>query len=850
MGSRIGVDIGGTFTDFIVMDDEGNLDVYKTPSTPSAPEEAVFSGINDLAAEAGASVDTYLSDVDVFIHGTTIATNTVIQRNGPKMGLLHTDGFRDILALRDGHKPDDRYDLHMPPPDPFIPRYLRLGVEERVLASGETELPLSEESVREALATFRDNGVESVAVSLLWSMLDPAHEQRVGEIIREELPEAYVALSSDILPAIREWPRTCATVLSGYVGPVLGGYLTKVSDYLHENGYRYDLLIMQLTGGSASVTEIEKRPSLAIGSGPAAGPPAGLVIGAEEDEKNLMVVDMGGTSFEVSLITDGAFTMSREIAIDDMPVGVAAVDTESIGAGGGSIAWVDAGGMLRVGPRSAGAAPGPACLGQGGEEPTVTDANLILGYLNPDFYLGGRMKLDVELANAAMGRVAEPLGLDVVEAAAAVYRIVNTNMVGAMRAVSVMRGVDPRDYTVIVGGGAGGTHAAKIAAELGVKKAICPVVSSGLCAFGMLVADVRHSYLTTYPSATDDLDVDRVNQVMAEMEEQALSELEAEGFERAQITLERFVDAKYPYQINEIMIPVMPGKLSGDAGSQLADTFHEIHERLYTYCVREMSVGFSGWHVVAVGHLPSVPLKREQTNGHPTSAAVKETRSVYFPENGDYVDTRVFDGEKLQAGMVLEGPAIAELPTTTLVIFPGHTLAVNEFGDFTIEIPQDPAVAGVRAVGSPPRLALDPVWRSLARAQRVGAQRRSAEHAARRRREPNAHDRDKHSCERERAGRIATGNLDDDRHGWDQEQDRRRTRGLHPVEDDEQDQERYCCNRAYPDHGQPEARRRPVRPRSAGYGESHGQQNNCANRVLDHAYADHVRAGAVAHHGA
>jgi N-methylhydantoinase A len=686
MGLRIGVDIGGTFTDFIVVD-ESRVRVYKTPSTPSAPERAIFTGIEELAEERNQSVTEYLTDVDLFIHGTTIATNTVIQRNGPKTGVIHTEGFRDILFLRDGFKPD-RYNLHMPPPDDFVPRYLRAGVSERVLYSGDVERPLDEESVRSALETFRDAGVESVAVSLLWSIVNPGHEQRVAELIREELPDAYVALSSEILPALREYPRTCATVLSAYVGPVLGGYLTKLAGYLRDNGYRYDLLIMQITGGSASVVEIEKRPVLAIGSGPAAGPPGGMAIGAARGDENLMVIDMGGTSFEVSVITDGRFTMSRDAEIEGVPLGVAAVDLQSVGAGGGSIAWVDPGGMLRVGPRSAGADPGPACYGQGGVEPTVTDANVILRYLNPDFFLGGRMKLDPAAAHEAMARVADPLGLDTVEAAAAVYRIVNTNMVAAMRAVSVMRGIDPRDYTVVVGGGAGGTHAAKIAEELAIGRVICPQVAGGLCAFGMLVADVRHTYLVTLPTSTARFDPARINEVFEGMERQAVAELAAQGFARSDITLARAADAKYPYQINELMIPVPDGKLGPSHADEIAAIFHDEHERLYTYCVRDMPVDLNAWRVFATGRLPELSLDRMASHGTTAVSALKSTRAVFFDGADGYVDTPVFDGETLEAGTVIEGPAIAEMPTTTLVVFPGHQLIVEEAGNSVITIPR------------------------------------------------------------------------------------------------------------------------------------------------------------------
>lgn len=685
MSIRLGIDIGGTFTDFTMIDADGNVRVFKTLSTPAAPEAAIKTGIAEIAADDGTTVSELLGNVELLIHGTTIALNTVLKRDGPKLGVLHTEGFRDVLYLRDGHKPD-RYNLQMAPPEPLVPRHLRLGVKERINYRGEIAEPLDESTVRHALRVFKSEGIESIAVSLLWSMLNREHEARVLEIIREELPEAYVALSSDILPAIREYPRTSATVLSAYVGPVLGSYLSRLEQYLRQNGYRKELLIMQVTGGPAVVSEIERRPVLAIGSGPAAGPAGALAIGGDA-ERNLMLVEMGGTSFDVSLITDGAMPMSKEIEIGELPLGVSAVDVHSVGAGGGSIAWIDAGGMLRVGPQSAGAEPGPACYGLGGTAPTVTDANLILGYLNPENFLGGRMTLDQTAAEQAMQAIADQLDLDVVEAAAAVYRIVNAEMVGAMRAVSVMRGVDPREYVAVVGGGAGGTHAAKIAQELGMRKAICPLVAGGLCSFGMLAADVRQSYLTTYPTNTAKLDPDEANELFDKMERRARAELRAQGFEDADIELHRFIDGKYPYQMHEITVPAPAGPLTATAIGALANSFHDEHERLYTYCLREMSVDINGWRVIAIGKLPPLPLHEQQAGPADPTPAERASRAVYFEEAGDYVSVRVFDGELLRPGMIVDGPAVAELPTTTVVVFPGHRLAVNRAGDYHIDIP-------------------------------------------------------------------------------------------------------------------------------------------------------------------
>ena len=687
MGMRLGIDIGGTFTDFILATEAGGLEVWKTPSTPAAPEQAVFDGVRDLARQQGLDVAQFVSRCDHIIHGTTIATNTIINRSGPRMGILHTEGFRDILYLRDGHKPD-RYNLQLLPPEPLIPRHLRLGVFERMLYTGEVEESLDEDSVRRALAHFKEEGVDSVAVCLMWSMINPAHERRIAAILSEEMPDAYTALSTDILPRIREYPRACATVLSAYVGPVIKDYLTKIAEFFRDNGYQKDLLIMQVTGGSARVPEIQKRPVLAVGSGPAAGPPASVFIGHRHGEQNQMLIEMGGTSFEVSMITDGEIPMSTDIEIAGFPLGVAAVDIHSIGAGGGSMAWIDPGGMLRVGPQSAGAAPGPACYGQGGTVPTVTDANLILGYINPENFLGGRMTLDRVAAERALTAIGDRLDMSAVETAAAIYRIINTEMVGAMRAVSVMRGVDPRGYTVVVGGGAGGAHAAKIAQELGVSKAICPTIAGGLCAFGMLAADVGHAYLTTRPMNTGDMDISTVNAIYDEMAAQAQAELKMQGFAAEDIKTTRFADAKYPYQTHEIIVPIPSGPLGEDDIERLANSFHDAHERLYTYSLRDMPVDMNGWRVTATGQLPPLLLEEQTLGPEDPSPAKSGIRPLYFPDHDGFTDTNIYAGQALEPGMTVRGPAVVELPTTTIVVFPGHTLKVSTYGDFYIEIPQ------------------------------------------------------------------------------------------------------------------------------------------------------------------
>src|SRR5712691_6369600 len=454
MGYAVGVDIGGTFTDFVLVDGEQRVTVMKEPTTPSEPARGVLAGLRRLADEWGVALEQLVGDIDVFVHGTTIATNTVIQRNGPKVGLLCTGGHRDILALRDGLK-WERFNLHMDPPDPFVPRRLRRGIRERIDYSGAVVEPLDEGSVLSVLDDFRSEGVESVAVALLWSVVNGNHERRVAELVQTHLG-TDVVVSSDVLPMIREWPRTSATVLSAYIKPGISAYLTELEDELRRLGFRHRMLVMQATGGTSTIPEIQRRPIYAMGSGPAAGPAAGAAVAREFGWTSFITTDMGGTSFDVGLVTDGLPHTTKEVQVDHLPIGIQALEIHSIGAGGGSIAWIDPGGALRVGPRSAGSNPGPAAYGLGGLEPTVSDADLVLGYLDEGNLLGGTLRLRRDLAEQAIERhVAVHLGKTVPEAAYAAFSVVNHNMVEAIKVLSVQRGIDPRDYALIVGGGAG-----------------------------------------------------------------------------------------------------------------------------------------------------------------------------------------------------------------------------------------------------------------------------------------------------------------------------------------------------------------------------------------------------------
>ena len=578
------------------------------------------------------------------MHGSTIATNTLIQRNGARVGLVCSKGFRDTLYFRDGFK-WGRFNRHLQHPRDFVDRFLRLGVDERIDVRGDILRPLNEQDVRDVAVTFRQVGVEAIAVALLWSIVNDKHERRVAEILTEELPDIPVLLSSDVLPEIREWERTSATVLSAYVLPKIAGYLSEFESFLTDNGLTKRPLIMQINGGCATPDQVLARPVNAVASGPAAAPAAGTHYGLSIGARDLITIDMGGTSFDVCLIRDGAAAMSRSMQIEYAPIGVPGVEVHSIGAGGGSIAWVDSGGALRVGPQSAGARPGPACYGLGGDEPTVTDANLALGRLSEDAFLGGRRTLESELAREALRtRVAEPLGLSVEDAAAGVVRVVNANMVDAIKEVSVQRGIDPRGFALVVGGGAGGLHAGQLAAQLGIKRVLIPAEAGVLCSFGMTVTDVRHDHSRALHTLSSEIAPEKMEALLADLEVSARATLRADGFDDDQMELRRFVDARYPNQVHELTIPV-PSELVDlpDAQAEIEKIFHAQHEQQFTYSIESLPIEIIHWRVAGVGSPGERRAAPPVAAGEPSLAAVPaRERLVHFDEQQDLVAAPIF----------------------------------------------------------------------------------------------------------------------------------------------------------------------------------------------------------------
>ncbi|MCI0864104.1 MAG: hydantoinase/oxoprolinase family protein, partial [Chloroflexi bacterium] len=511
----IGIDVGGTFTDFVVAQEGRPPRYFKTASTPNDPSEGLMTGLNDAASAHGLSLEDFLASADMIIHGSTVATNTLVERKGAKVGLITTDGFRDLLEMREGLK-EDRYNLRMTPVEPLVPRYLRAEASERVLADGSVKVALDEDALNAVLDGLKDEGVESLAVCFLFSYLNPAHEDRVGEIIQAKFPGMYTSLSSQVIPQIKEFDRLSTTVINSYVGPVLGRYLESLQERLKSFRQAGDFLIMQSNGGVAPIEDSHRLAVRSILSGPAGGVSGAAAYGRLVGASDIIAFDMGGTSTDISLIEDGEPHLSTEKFEGGWKISVPMIDIHTMGAGGGSIASVGPGGIMKVGPESAGALPGPASYGKGGELPTVTDANLALGYLNPDNFLGGSAKLQKDLAEKAVAEhVAQPLGLSMLEAAEGVSTVVSTSIAEGIRLMSVQRGVDPRRFTMLAFGGAAGLQAGKVARQLQVEKVIIPAAAAVLSAHGMLSTDLKYDYSRSYPAALVGIDLDSVKKIVA-----------------------------------------------------------------------------------------------------------------------------------------------------------------------------------------------------------------------------------------------------------------------------------------------------------------------------------------------
>ena len=684
---KIGIDVGGTFTDIVVQDQSGTMAHGKVPSVPGDESKAVISALALMAEREKNSLPAFLAEVEVINFGTTVATNAMLQHRGVPTAMLTTRGFRDILELRRGYK-EVLFDIRLPPPQQIVRREWRLPITERVDYTGAVVTALHEEEVRAVAGKITGGRIRAIAICFLNSYLNGEHERRAAEILRQCCPDVDIHLSCDVLPKIREFERFSTTVVNAFLSPLLRNYLDRLMAELRSNGFRKQLLVMQSNGGTASPEQAGRLGCAALLSGPAGGVSAAVRIGESCGARNVIGVDMGGTSYDVSLVRDGSPETRTESWFNRSFVGLPMLGIHTIGAGGGSIAWIDNGGALRVGPQSAGARPGPACYGKGGQDATVTDAFLYLGYLNPDFFLGGRMKIAPDAAARAIQvNVADKLSMSPDEAAFSIFRIINNNLSNGIRYVSVAQGHDPRDFALMSFGGAGSVTATLQARDLGIGKVLVPRTASVFCALGELMADLRVSQIHAVAGRVEMVPAEELSERLEDLASTARDEIA--GVSGVQgIRIERHAEMRYVGQVHELPTPMVAAVNMSVSLEKTKDAFHALHQQRYAFnmpqkpveilAVRQEVIGKRAW---------DVPIF-ELSDDVDANAAIKAHRRVCFAVDGTFawLDTPIYDGAKLKPGHAFAGPAIIEESDTTIALQPGDSLRLNEYQVYEIRV--------------------------------------------------------------------------------------------------------------------------------------------------------------------
>jgi N-methylhydantoinase A len=680
---RIGIDVGGTFTDVVLMDDIGEFYYLKTPTTHNDLAEGVLRGIADILHLSGQS----LRATDSIIHGTTIGTNAIVEGKGARVGLITTKGFEDVLEIRRVARPKyAAYDFEVDNPPPLVPRYLRRGITERINSKGAVVVSLDEDEVRDVVDFFKGAGVKTIAVSLLFSFLNPAHERKVAEICSQIYPQAKISLSSEICPEFREYERTCTTVMNSYLAPVIAGYMTNLTNRLNEKYHKVNLHIMQSNGGSMTVEMAETHAANLINSGPAAGAIATAFI-ANVVGSNLAVgADMGGTTFDISIIDGGVPRSTTWGGVTDYPIKLPMIDMRTIGAGGGSIAWVDELSVLNVGPQSAGSEPGPACYGKQGELPTVTDANLVLRRLNPEFFNEGKQRLYPEKASDAIRtHVAEKMGLSMEEAALGIIKIVNANMAKGISASSVEKGYDLREFILVTLGGACNLHAAEIAMELHIPRVIVPPMCGVLSALGLLVADIQHDYVTTISKREQEIEPRELLSQFQELESMGIQQLKVERVRKGEMIVEWSADLRYDGQSWELNIPISrPSRSSLLRLEEIKSSFHRAHYKAYSYSNPDETLEFVNVRVRVKGRTPQVRLPRHPEAPTPLEDAEKERRGIWLDTGLSEVP--VYDRARLGVKTLVDGPCLIEEGVSTTFVPQQCTCHVDEYMNLVITL--------------------------------------------------------------------------------------------------------------------------------------------------------------------
>ncbi len=696
MGYLVGIDIGGTFTDCAIVDRKGTLLTTKVPSTPQDFSRGMMDALGAGAQALGLDLDRFCGEIAFLSHGTTVGTNTIIQKKGAKVGLITTRGHEDAIHIMRGSRGysgrDIRKVVHFPEtskPQPIVPKRLIRGISERVDCFGEVVVALNEPEAEKAIAELLAEGVEAIAICFLWSFRNPAHELRVKELVKKLKPGLFVTCSYDIAPKWGEYERVTATALNAYLGPVMAGYLERINHSVQKLGYRHGLQITQCGGGTVPVERAGEAPLLTLDSGPVSGVTASMFLGAAMGEKNVITTDMGGTSFDVSIIYDGKPAYSFVTNTDQYDYFLPKVDLQAIGAGGGSLVRVRPDtGTMSVGPDSAGAFPGPVCYGRGGKIPTVTDAQLVLGYLDPDNFAGGRMALDKEAALKAITEVASSINLEPLECAAGICRIVELQMADVIRKVTVEKGYDPRDFVLFAFGGAGPAHAGVFARELGVRKIVIPQrkAASTWCAFGAAAADVLHIFEHSEILVTP-VPARRINDALEALEKKASRLMKDEGIGASRPRFEFSLDVRHRGQINEVELLLPWNRLSADYEPALRKLFVDKYEKLYgrgsALAGAQLEIVVARLRARALTPRPKLVSSKRNTKAVPAGAR-RNPRSIYWPDLGKLRRTPVLDGEKLAIGNRIKGPAIVETADTTVVVHPGRTLRLDRLGNFEI----------------------------------------------------------------------------------------------------------------------------------------------------------------------
>jgi len=686
MEYRIGIDVGGTFTDFLLTSEDGSSEIYKVLSTPEDPSIGLMNGLSEMAKAKNTSLREFIKDVTTIVHGTTVTTNAVLTRRGAKTGLLTTKGLRDALEMRRGIR-EEQYNNRYTNVEPLVPRYLRFPVEERVDYKGDVVIGLNKSDVLDAVKLFKKEGVDAIAICFMNSFANNQHESQTEKIIREQFPDSYLTVSSEFLPSIRFYDRISTTVLNSYVGPILKGYLTSLIEKVKDTGFEGVLLIMQSNGGVVSPQIAKEKAAVTLLSGPAAGPVAGIEYTSIQGYDDCLTIDMGGTSFDAALIKDKTPLVTTEGEINRLRLALPMLGIVTIGAGGGSIGWVDEGGLLRMGPQSAGSKPGPACYDLGGDLPTCTDADLLLGYLDKDFFAGGKIPLNFDRAEKAIKeKIADPLGIDVVEAASGMYRMINVNMASGVREVSVKRGHDPREFPLVVAGGAGPVHACMIALELEIPVMIIPKESSIFCAAGMLMSDLKHNFVRTYSTFLDGIDTKKFTVLFHEMEREATELLKSENILEDSIQHVYSLDMRYVKQYHEVNVEVTKEEMEKGDIESMANRFHPEHNRLYGYSLEaeKAPIELINLRLSSIGKTAKPKFREEEYDQENPAKALKKKRKVYLPQRKTFDEVPVYDGHKLSYGNKIQGPAIIEQINTTTFVTPEFNVLCDKFGSYTM----------------------------------------------------------------------------------------------------------------------------------------------------------------------